>query len=153
MDLFIVLYHLSLLLALSLVPALLSAGLNRFLISRYFGIDRYRRIMREIREFDSQLLQATRNKDNAKIEKLQAKRPYIDKMRSQTFKVTMISTMVMLLFYYLFFIYIFTMLLTEAIPIYFPLISADFFIPPYYWYIICLFFVSLLINRKLGIYY
>jgi len=153
MELNYTLYHLGILFGLSLIPALISGLLNRFLISKYFGIERYRRIMKEIREFDSQLLQATRSKDNAKIEKLKAKKPYIDKMRSQTFRITMISTLIMLVFYYIFFFYIFTSAIVGNIRIYFPLFSTNFWIDAYWWYIICLFFVSLLINRKLGIYY
>jgi uncharacterized membrane protein (DUF106 family) len=152
-DIYFILHEFSLIILFALIPALLSAFLNRLLISRSFGIERYRRIMREIRDFDKQLLQAARSKDNSKLEKLQAKKPYIDKMRSQTFKITMISTMIMLLFYYVFFVYLFVMIFKEPFDVLFPIISSNFSIPLYYWYIICLMLLSLLINRKIGIYY
>lgn len=152
METIILLENLGLVFFFAFIPALLSGLLNRFLISKFFGIERYRHIMREIREFDRQLLQAARSKDSSKLEKLQSRKPYIDRMRAQTFRVTMINTIVMLGFYYVFFLYIFVAVFREPINISFPLFSPNFSIPLYYWYIILILFLSLIINRILKIY-
>ncbi len=137
----------------ALIPSLLSGFLMRFLISRSLGISRYRHIMREIRDFDRQMLRAVRAKDESKLSKLKNKKPYIDKMRAQTFRISMINTFVMLTFYYIFFIFLFTQIFVVTFEVSFPFFSPDFKIPIYYWYIVTLFMVGLLINRILGIYY
>lgn len=107
--------------------------------------------MKEIREFDSEFLKAWRNKDTQKLNKLQAKKPYIDKMRWQTTKISFLNTFILLIPFYIFFLW----LLQNFNPIhgiaFFPLISQDTYLGFVIWYIICTFFISLLINRALGI--
>ncbi len=148
-----VLYEFGLIFLFALIPSLMSGYLNRFLISRSFGIERYKYIMKEIRDFDRQMLEAARAKDESKLNKLKSKKPYIDKMRAQTFKISMVNMFVMLTFYYIFFIFIFTQIFSTQFEIYFPLFYPDFKITIYYWYIITLFMMGLIINRILGIYY
>jgi len=132
-------------------PPLISALVSRIIISKFFGLERYRRIMKEIREFESEFFKAVRSKDTQKLNKLQAKKPYIDKMRWQTIKISFLNTMILFIPYLMFFIWlsqIFSLIQGIA---FFPLISQE--IGFFWWYIICIFFISLLVNRAVGIYY
>jgi uncharacterized membrane protein (DUF106 family) len=129
---------------------LISALVSRIIISKFFGLERYRRIMKEIREFDSEFIKAVRNKDTQKLNKLQAKKPYIDKMKWQTLRINFLNLTILIIPFYLFFIWLYqTFSLIQGIA-FFPLFSHEIgFVA---WYMICTFFISLLINRILGIY-
>jgi len=106
--------------------------------------------MKEIREFDSEFIKAVRNKDTQKLNKLQAKKPYIDKMKWQTLRISLLNFTILIIPFYLFFIWLYqTFSLIQGIA-FFPLFSHEIgFVA---WYMICTFFISLLINRILGIY-
>jgi|GEM_PF-589396 Predicted membrane protein len=141
-----------LILLLSIPAPLASSLVSRILIAKFFGIDRYKQIMREIREFDREYMKALREKDNVKLEKMSKRKPYIDKMRANTFKVSMINTVILFppfLFFYFWLLSVFDSMNVA----YFPLLGTTFYIQTYFWYIICSFMVSLLINRLIGILY
>lgn len=139
-----------LILILSIPAPLVSAIVSRILISRSFGIERYRQIMKEIRDFDREYMKALREKDSSKIERMSKKKPYIDKMRASTFRISFLNTIILFppfLFFYFWLISVFDSMNV----IYFPLLGNEFYIQTYFWYVICSFLMGLLINRAIGI--
>jgi Predicted membrane protein len=139
-----------LILLLSIPAPLISALVSRILISRSFGIERYKQVMREIREFDREYMKALREKDNNKIERMKKKKPYIDKMRASTFRISMLNTIILFPPFLLFYFWLISVFDNMNVA-YFPLLGSSFYLQSYIWYVICSFMMSLLINRAIGI--
>jgi len=129
--------------------AFVTGIISRIIIQRSLGIENYRRIIREIREFDAEFLKAYRSNDKAKIEKLSVKKPYIDKMRSKTFRISFLNSFILLPFFIIIYSWLFSIYGNINV-VYFPLfnIHLSFF----WWYLISVFFANLITSRILNIY-
>lgn len=131
---------------ISFTIALINSGLNRILIGRFVGWEKYKLNQREMAEWRSQQMAAARANDKKQLEKLKKKESQIMNMQKQMFKPQMVL-------FALTFVYFFI----------FPLLTG-FFIQPvihfpgfpdfnqfYIWYFLCSFFFGTLSSRLLGI--
>src|SRR3989304_2194783 len=120
-------------------------GLNRFLISRMGGWHEYREMQKEISEYNSQRMKATRANDTKLLEKLKKKDAQIKTMQMKMAKPQ-------LLLFPITFIYIIIWpVLSGFYPN--PVAHVPGFGPqPFFiWYLVCSFFFGILAGKVIGI--
>ena len=128
----------------------LSMSINRLLISRMVGWDEYRSIQREMSEYRSQMMQATRNNDKKTLEKLKRKEAQMNRMQMKISKPSLILFPIS--FSYILIWWFFLTPVYGANPVaYIPGIApSPGGIPVLYWYMLCSFLFSTLAGRIIG---
>lgn len=134
---------------LAITISFINSTIQRLVITRICGWNEYRVMTKEISEFRSQMMQATRAKDQKLMAKLKKKESQINKMQTRTMKPQMI--MIPISFSYIAIWYLFLIPTYGATPVAFiPGIFAEG-LPVIYWYMICSFFFGTLASRIIGI--
>ena len=128
----------------------LSMSINRLLISRMVGWDEYRSIQREISEYRSQMMQATRNNDRKLLEKLKRKEAQMNRMQMKISKPSFV--LIPISFSYILIWWFFLTPVYGINPVaYIPGIAPPpAGIPVLYWYMLCSFLFSTLAGRIMG---
>lgn len=129
-----------------LVISLANSSINRLLIGRFVGWEQYRRMQKEIAEYQSQTTMAMRKGDKKLLEKLKKKEPQIMSIQAKMAKPQMvlfgISFSYLLVWWFV------------LIPLYGTVVAhvpGIMQIPVIWWYFICSFFFGTFFNRLLGI--
>jgi len=134
---------------LAITISFINMTINRLLITRICGWREYRVMQKETSEYRSQLMKATRAKDQKLITKLKRKESQINKMQTKMMKPQMI--LMPISFSYIIIWYLFLIPTYGSIPVaYLPGLFADG-LPVIYWYMICSFFFGTIASRILGI--
>ena len=122
--------------------------INRILITRLCGWNEYRVMQKEISEYRSQLMKATRAKDQKLLAKLKKKETQINKMQTKIMKPQMI--LMPISFSYIIIWYLFLIPTFGGNPVaYVPGLAPDG-IPVVWWYMACSFFFGTLASRIIG---
>ncbi|KON33350.1 MAG: hypothetical protein AC479_05015 [miscellaneous Crenarchaeota group-6 archaeon AD8-1] len=122
--------------------------INRILITRLCGWNEYRVMQKEISEYRSQLMKATRAKDQKLLTKLKKKETQINKMQTKIMKPQMI--LMPISFSYIIIWYLFLIPTFGGTPVaYVPGLAPDG-IPVVWWYMACSFFFGTLASRIIG---
>ncbi|MCW4044677.1 MAG: EMC3/TMCO1 family protein [Candidatus Bathyarchaeota archaeon] len=133
---------------ISMGVSFLSMGINRLLISRMVGWDEYRSIQQEVKEYRSQMMQATRNNDKKTLEKLKRKEAQINRMQMKISKPSFV--LIPISFSYILIWWFFLTPVYGMNPVaYIPGIAPTG-IPVLYWYMLCSFLFSTLAGRIMG---
>jgi uncharacterized membrane protein (DUF106 family) len=135
-----------LIMLITIVVSLINMSINRLLINRMVGWEEYRTIQKEVNEYRSQMMQATRTNDKKLLEKLKKKETQIQRMQMKISKPTFI--LIPISFSYILIWWFFLTPVYGANPVaYVPGIGA---IPVLYWYMICSFLFGTLAGRIIG---
>lgn len=138
--------------AISFTIALVNSTLNRVLIGRFVGWEKYKTMQKEMAEWRSQQMAAARANDKKQLEKLKKKESQIMNMQKQMFKPQMVLMALTLVYFFIFPLLtgFFTNPSTgqQIAVIHFPGFGNQ---PFYIWYFMCSFFFGTLSSRLLGI--
>ncbi len=133
----------------------LNMGLNRLLITRMCGWEEYKVMRKETSEYQSQLMQAMRAKDQKRVAKLQKKESQIRNMQSKMMKPQMILLPISfsyIIIWYLFLIPTFGAEAVAVVPgIILNMTTIPNGIPVFIWYLLCSFFFGTLASRVIGV--
>jgi len=133
---------------LAITISFVNMTINRLLITRMCGWNEYKAMQKETSEYRSQLMKATRAKDQQLVAKLKKKESQINKMQTKMMKPSMI--LMPISFSYIAIWYLFLIPTFGSNPVaYLPGIFADG-LPVVYWYMICSFFFGTISSRILG---
>jgi len=136
-----------LIMLIAVAVSFINMSLNRLLINRMVGWEEYRSIQREVNEWRSQLMQATRSNDKKLIDKLKKKESQITKMQMKISKPSFI--LIPISFSYILIWWFFLTPVYGPHPVaYVPGIMA---IPVFYWYFLCSLLFGTLAGRVIGI--
>lgn len=130
---------------ISFTISLINSSLNRILIGRFVGWEKYKLNQREMAEWRSQQMAAARANDKKQLEKLKKKESQIMNMQKQMFKPQMV--LFALTFVYFFIFPLLTGFFLQPV-VHFPGFGTQ---PFYIWYFLCSFFFGTLSSRLLGI--
>ena len=147
LDISVIPWSTVLIMLIAITVSFINMSINRLLINRMVGWEEYRTIQREVNEWRSQMMQATRTNDKKLLEKLKKKEAQMNRMQMKISKPTFI--LIPISFSY---ILIWIFFLTPANfpnPVaYVPGIGS---IPVVYWYFICSLLFGTLAGRIMGI--
>ena len=136
-----------LIMLIAVAVSFINMSLNRLLINRMVGWEEYRSIQREVNEWRSQLMQATRSNDKKLIDKLKKKESQITKMQMKISKPSFI--LIPISFSYILIWWFFLTPVYGAHPVaYVPGIMT---ITVFYWYFLCSLLFGTLAGRVIGI--
>mgnify|MGYP001119337251 CR=1 FL=1 len=124
----------------------INSSINRLLISRFVGWERYRTMQKEISEHRAQTTQALRTKDKKLLEKLKKKEPQILNMQKKMAKPQLV--LFGLSFSYILIWFVIPVYIEASTVAYIPGIGG---INVFWWYLICSMFFGTLASRLLGI--
>jgi uncharacterized membrane protein (DUF106 family) len=131
---------------IAIAVSFINMSINRLLINRMVGWEEYRTIQKEVNEYRSQMMQATRTNDKKLLEKLKKKETQINRMQMKISKPTFI--LIPISFSYILIWWFFLTPVYGASPVaYVPGIGA---IPVLYWYMVCSFLFGTLAGRIIG---
>jgi uncharacterized membrane protein (DUF106 family) len=131
---------------IAIAISFINMSINRLLINRMVGWEEYRTIQKEVNEYRSQMMQATRTNDKKLLEKLKKKETQINRMQMKISKPTFI--LIPISFSYILIWWFFLTPVYGASPVaYVPGIGA---IPVLYWYMVCSFLFGTLAGRIIG---
>jgi uncharacterized membrane protein (DUF106 family) len=136
---------------LAIVISFINATINRLVITRLCGWNEYRVMQKETSEYRSQLMKATRARDQKLLTKLKKKESQINKMQTKIMKPSMVMlplSMIYILVWYLFLIPTYGATGVAYVP---GIAAAPAGIVVVYWYMICSFFFGTLASRILGV--
>ena len=122
--------------------------INRLLITRMCGWKEYKVMQKETSEYRSQLMKATRAKDQKLITKLKKKEGQINKMQTKMMKPQML--LMPISFSYIIIWYLFLIPTFGGSPVAYVPGIAPAGIPVVYWYMACSFFFGTLASRIVG---
>jgi uncharacterized membrane protein (DUF106 family) len=112
------------------------------------GWNEYKAMQKEVSEYRSQMMQATRAKDQKLMTKLKKKESQINKMQTKMMKPSMV--LMPISFSYIIIWYLFLIPTYGSNPVAFmPGIFADG-LPVVYWYLLCSLFFGTLASRIIG---
>ena len=132
--------------SIAIAISFINMTINRLLISRMVGWEEYHSIQKEISEYRSQMMQATRTNDRKLLEKLKKKESQMNRMQMKISKPTFI--LIPISFSY---ILIWIFFLTPAnFPNPVAYVPGFGPIPVVYWYFICSLLFGTLAGRVLG---
>ena len=147
LDISVIPWSTVLIMFIAIAVSFLNMGINRLLINRMVGWEEYRSIQREVNEWRSQMMQATRTNDKKLLEKLKKKEVQMNRMQMKISKPSFV--LIPISFSY---ILIWIFFLTPANfpnPVaYVPGIGS---LPVVYWYFICSMLFGTLAGRVIGI--
>jgi uncharacterized membrane protein (DUF106 family) len=147
LDISVIPWSTVLIMLIAIAVSFINMSVNRLLINRMVGWEEYRTIQREVNEWRSQTMQATRTNDKKLLEKLKKKEAQMNRMQMKISKPTFI--LIPISFSY---ILIWWFFLTPVYGVntvaYIPGIAP---IPVLYWYMICSFLFGTLAGRIIGI--
>jgi uncharacterized membrane protein (DUF106 family) len=147
LDISVIPWSTVLIMLIAITVSLINMSINRLLINRMVGWEEYRTIQREVNEWRSQMMQATRTNDKKLLEKLKKKEAQMNRMQMKISKPTFI--LIPISFSYILIWWFFLTPVYGAHPVaYVPGIGA---IPVLYWYMICSFLFGTLAGRIIGI--
>ena len=133
---------------LAITISFINMTINRLLITRMCGWNEYRAMQKEVSEYRSQMMKATRAKDQKLMTKLKKKESQINKMQTKMMKPSMV--LMPISFSYIIIWYLFLIPTYGSNPVAFmPGIFAEG-LPVIYWYMICSFFFGTLASRIIG---
>jgi uncharacterized membrane protein (DUF106 family) len=136
-----------LIMLIAVAISFINMTLNRLLINRMVGWEEYRSIQREVNDWRSQLMRATRANDKKLIEKLKKKESQITQMQMKISKPSFI--LIPISFSYILIWWFFLTPVYGANPVaYVPGIAA---IPVFWWYMLCSFLFGTLAGRIIGV--
>ena len=130
----------------------LNMSINRVLITRICGWNEYRVMQKEVSEYRSQMMKATRAKDQKLMTKLKKKESQINKMQTKMMKPSMLLMPISfsyIIIWYLFLIPTFGASGVAYMPGLFAASVGG--LPVVYWYMICSFFFGTLASRVIGV--
>jgi uncharacterized membrane protein (DUF106 family) len=131
---------------IAIAISFINMSINRLLINRMVGWEEYRTIQKEVNEYRSQMMQATRTNNKKLLEKLKKKETQINRMQMKISKPTFI--LIPISFSYILIWWFFLTPVYGASPVaYVPGIGA---IPVLYWYMVCSFLFGTLAGRIIG---
>ncbi len=134
---------------LAITISFINMTINRLLITRMCGWNEYRAMQKEVSEYRSQMMKATRAKDQKLMTKLKKKESQINKMQTKMMKPSMV--LMPISFSYIIIWYLFLIPTYGSNPVAFmPGIFADG-LPVVYWYLLCSLFFGTLASRIIGI--
>ena len=125
--------------------------INRLLITKMVGWNEYRTMQKEVNEYRSQLMQATRARDQKLLSKLKKKEIQINKMQTKIMKPSLVLMPISFSYiaiWYLFLIPTYGDLGVAFIP---GIAAAPAGITVIWWYMICSFFFGTLASRIIGV--
>ncbi len=149
-----------LLMGIALIMTVVSQSINRVVINRFLGWDRYHEIRREVSAFNKERMAATRANDQKQLDKLQKKQSQINALNAKMMKPQML-TMVLTMFTFIPWLVMKGFFMDIPVA-YLPgfenglsLIGITFISPGggllfFTWYMPLVFFVSMLMQRILG---
>ena len=147
LDISVIPWSTVLIMLIAITVSLINMSINRLLINRMVGWEEYRTIQREVNEWRSQLMQATRTNDKKLVEKLKKKEAQMNRMQMKISKPQFI--LIPIGFSYILIWIFFLTPVYGAHPVaYIPGIGA---IPVLYWYMICSLLFGTLAGRAIGI--
>lgn len=122
--------------------------INRLLITKMVGWNEYRTMQKEVNEYRSQLMQATRARDQKLLSKLKKKEVQINKMQTKIMKPSLV--LMPISFSYIAIWYLFLIPTYGSLAVAFiPGIFGEG-MPVVYWYLICSLFFGTLASRIIG---
>ena len=130
---------------ISMAVSVTNSSLNRLLINRFVGWERYRAMQKETSEYRAQTTQAMRKNDKKLLEKLKKKEPQILNMQKKMAKPQLI--LFVLSFSYILIWFIIPIYIQVDVAAYVPGIGG---IPVVWWYFICSFLYGTLSSRLMG---
>lgn len=136
---------------LAIVISFINMSINRLVITRLCGWNEYKVMQKETSEYRSQLMKATRARDQKLLAKLKKKEAQINKMQTKIMKPTMVMlplSMIYILVWYLFLIPTYGATGVAYIP---GIAAAPDGIAVVWWYMICSFFFGALASKIIGI--
>ncbi len=141
--------------AISVIISFVNSGLNRILISRFVGWDEYRVMQKEVSEYRSQQMAASRAGDKKQLEKLKKKESQILNMQKKMAKPQMMLFGLSFI-YIIVWIFVMTPSFGASPVAYLPgfsqILGNDLGqITVFYWYPICSLLFGTLASRMLGI--
>jgi uncharacterized membrane protein (DUF106 family) len=136
-----------LIMLISVAISFINMSINRLLINRMVGWEEYRSIQREVNEWRSQLMQATRANDKKLLEKLKKKESQITQMQMKISKPSFILIPISFSYILIWLFFLTPVYGTHAVA-YVPGIAA---IPVLYWYMLCSFLFGTLAGRIIGV--
>jgi uncharacterized membrane protein (DUF106 family) len=128
----------------------LNMGINRLLISRMVGWAEYRSIQREIAEYRSQMMQATRNNDRKTLEKLKKKEAQINRMQMKISKPSFILLLIGFSYILIWWFFLTPVYGANAVAYVPGIAPPPGGIPVLYWYMLCSFLFGTLAGRIMG---
>jgi uncharacterized membrane protein (DUF106 family) len=147
LDISVIPWSTVLIMLIAIAVSFINMSVNRLLINRMVGWEEYRTIQREVNEWRSQTMQATRTNDKKLLEKLKRKEAQINRMQMKISKPTFI--LIPISFSYILIWWFFLTPVYGANTVaYVPGIAP---IPVLYWYMICSFLFGTLAGRIIGI--
>jgi uncharacterized membrane protein (DUF106 family) len=147
LDISVIPWSTVIIMLIAITVSLINMSINRLLINRMVGWEEYRTIQREVNEWRSQKMQATRTNDKKLLEKLKKKEAQMNRMQMKISKPQFI--LIPIGFSYILIWIFFLTPVYGANPVaYVPGIGA---IPVLYWYMICSLLFGTLAGRIIGI--
>jgi len=128
----------------------LNMFINRLLINRMIGWNEYRSMQKEVTEYRSQLMQATRNNDKKLIDKLKKKEAQINRMQMKISKPSMILLPIGFSYVLIWWFFLTPVYGANAVAFVPGIAPAPGGIPVFYWYMICSFLFGTLAGRIMG---
>jgi uncharacterized membrane protein (DUF106 family) len=136
-----------LIMLIAVAISFINMSINRLLINRMVGWEEYRSIQKEVNEWRSQLMQATRANDKKLLEKLKRKESQMTQMQMKISKPSFI--LIPISFSYIVIWWFFLTPVYGGNPVaYVPGIMA---ISVFWWYMLCSFLFGTLAGRIIGI--
>ena len=138
-------------LLIAIIISFVNMTIQRLLITRMCGWNEYRVMQKETSEYRSQLMQATRAKDQKLLTKLKKKEARINKMQTKMMKPQMILMPISfsyIVIWWFFLIPTYGDLGVAFIP---GIAAAPAGITVIWWYMICSFFFGTLASRIIGV--
>lgn len=133
---------------LAITISFINMTINRLLITRMCGWNEYRAMQKEVSEYRSQMMKATRAKDQKLMTKLKKKESQINKMQTKMMKPSMV--LMPISFSYIIIWYLFLIPTYGTNPVAFiPGIFTEG-LPVVYWYLLCSLFFGTLASRIIG---
>ena len=136
---------------IAIIISFVNMTIQRLLITRMCGWNEYRVMQKETSEYRSQLMQATRAKDQKLLTKLKKKEARINKMQTKMMKPQMILMPISfsyIVIWWFFLIPTYGDLGVAFIP---GIAAAPAGITVIWWYMICSFFFGTLASRIIGV--
>jgi uncharacterized membrane protein (DUF106 family) len=147
LDISVVPWSTLLIMLVAVAVSFINMGINRLLINRMVGWEEYRSIQREVNEWRSQLMRATRSNDKKLIEKLKRKEAQMTQMQMKISKPSFI--LIPISFSYILIWWFFLTPVYGSHPVAFvPGIAT---ITVFVWYFLCSLLFGTIAGRVIGI--
>jgi uncharacterized membrane protein (DUF106 family) len=139
---------------IAVAVSFLNMGINRLLISRMIGWQEYRAMQKEVKEYNSQRMQALRANDKKLLEKLKKKEAQIQRMQMKMSKPQLILIPIGFSYIVIWWFFLIPVYGGNEVA-YLPGIAPGVFmstgLPVLYWYMICSFCFGTLASRVIDI--